>query len=164
MSRYCLAFSSALLFLLSQPARCDEASKTAKVEEFMTVANIEQNLKQALDLAMNQMKNSMLGKTSGVDLPPDRAKKMEEMQDKLSQLMRESMSWDKLKADFIKIYSDAYTEQQIDDMLAFYRSPTGRAMIAKMPQLMAQSMAVAQQHVATIMPEIQKLVHDSLAK
>jgi hypothetical protein len=164
MSRYCLAVSSALLVLLSTPVRCDEASKMAKVEEFMTVANIDQNLKQTLDIVMNQMKSNMTGKMPGVDLPPDRAKKMDEMQDKMAKLMRDAMSWDKLKADFIKIYSEAYTEKEIDDLLAFYRSPTGRAMIAKMPQLMAQSMAVAQQHVATIMPEIQKLVRESMAK
>ena len=33
--------------------------------------------------------------------------------------------------DLVKLYSDAYSENELDGILAFYRTPAGRAMLAK---------------------------------
>jgi hypothetical protein len=51
-------------------------------------------------------------------------------------------------------YAETYSEQELSDILAFYRSPSGRAVIAKAPQVM-QGVMVA---VFKMMPEIQ---HDA---
>jgi hypothetical protein len=49
-------------------------------------------------------------------------------------------------------YAETYSEQEISDILAFYKSPSGRAMTAKAPQLM-QGMIGA---VLKMMPEVQR--------
>jgi uncharacterized protein len=37
-------------------------------------------------------------------------------------------------------YAQTFSEQELNDIDAFYRSPSGRAMIAKMPQMMTSTM------------------------
>ena len=37
-------------------------------------------------------------------------------------------------------YAENFSEQELTDIDAFYRSPSGRAMIAKMPQMMSSTM------------------------
>jgi hypothetical protein len=49
-------------------------------------------------------------------------------------------------------YAENYSEQELTDILAFYKSPSGQAMIAKAPQLMQGVMA----SVLNMMPEIQR--------
>jgi hypothetical protein len=65
-----------------------------------------------------------------------------------------------MKPEYVRLYSEAYTEQQIDDMLTFYRSSTGQAMVAKTPDLMAKSSVIVQQRVMAARPEMQKLIQE----
>ena len=43
----------------------------------------------------------------------------------------------------IQAYTDVYTGEEIDGMLAFYRSPAGRAMVSKYPHLMTRVKSLA---------------------
>lgn len=46
---------------------------------------------------------------------------------------------------YIPIYDKHYTYQEILDISAFYRTPSGKSMIQKMPAVMAESMQVGSQ-------------------
>jgi hypothetical protein len=74
------------------------------------------------------------------------------------------MSWEKFKPAIVQIYAEVYTDEELDGILAFYRSPAGRAMLEKMPQLMSRTMAVAQKLMGDIQPEIEKMVKESAPK
>ena len=64
------------------------------------------------------------------------------------------------------LYSDAYSEKEVDGILAFYRSPAGRAMLAKTPELTEGSIAISKQRMEELSPKIQapldKFVRDTL--
>jgi hypothetical protein len=49
------------------------------------------------------------------------------------------------------IYAEDFNEAQLTDILAFYRTPTGRALVARLPDIARQS----SQTVAQYMPQIQ---------
>ena len=57
-----------------------------------------------------------------------------------------------LQEAMAKGYAETYSEQELSDILAFYKSPSGRAMIAKAPAVMQDVMAA----VFRMMPEIQR--------
>jgi hypothetical protein len=67
----------------------------------------------------------------------------------------------KMKTMLVQVYADTYTEEEVDGILAFYKSPAGQAMLQKMPQLMQRSMAVSQQLMSDLMPEIQKMAKEA---
>ena len=48
--------------------------------------------------------------------------------------------------------------------MAFYKTPIGQAMLAKMPQLMSKSMEISQRRMAGLMPEIQRQMQEVMQK
>ncbi len=160
MRRLHFLFLSCLLSGLSL-AHADEATKTAKIEEMFKAAKLDQLLTQSLTLAANQVKSSAFQQMFGVKLPPEQQKTAGEFQDKVMQLVTQTMSWDALKPVYVQLYARAYTEDEIDGILAFYKSPAGQAMVSKTPQLMSEASQVVQQRMLTEMqPKMQALMKE----
>jgi uncharacterized protein len=99
-------------------------------------------------------------------LDDDQRKAFDEFRQKLVDLIRASACWKAMEPDLVKLYSDAYSENELDGILAFYRTPAGRAMLAKTPELTERSIAISPQRMAQLTPKIQalldKFMHDNL--
>lgn len=57
----------------------------------------------------------------------------------------------------IDIYLNNFTEEEIQDLLSFYRSNTGRSLIKKTPMVMGESVKLSQEMMVEMMPKIQEL-------
>ena len=68
------------------------------------------------------------------------------------------MSFESLKGEFARIYAEEFTEQEIRDMIAFYRTPTGAKAIAKMSILMAKGSQIGAQRVQQNMAELNEML------
>lgn len=134
----------------------DDASKNAKIEEMLTLTNASQMMGQVFA----QMKGMATAQLSKMDIPPDKRQVADELQQKILQLVQDSLSWEKLKPKMVEIYASTFTEEEIDGILNFYKSPAGQAMLQKMPQLMQRSMTMTQQMAQEIMPQVEKLLQE----
>ena len=47
----------------------------------------------------------------------------------------------------VQTYQHVFTQEEVDGLIAFYRSPVGRAWVAKMPQANQRLMELVQQQV-----------------
>jgi uncharacterized protein len=56
--------------------------------------------------------------------------------------------------DMAKLYASRFTEQELKDTLAFYRSPLGRKLMTEEPQILDQSMRSAQTWANRLSEEI----------
>jgi TonB family protein len=56
--------------------------------------------------------------------------------------------------------SNHFTDEELDALLVFYRSPAGQSMVEKLPALTAQSFQLAQARVTAILPQIQQMAQD----
>ena len=54
---------------------------------------------------------------------------------RVNAVIREELSWARLKPDFAAIYAETFSQHEIDGLIAFYQGPIGSALVAKMPQL-----------------------------
>jgi uncharacterized protein len=70
----------------------------------------------------------------------------------------ENFKWDVMKPQIAKIYADAFTAAELQDMIAFYKSPTGQKTVEKLPGVTQQIMALALSGVQAHMPEFQQRV------
>ena len=140
--------------------RADEASKTAKILELLQVTKSDQMLKQSLD-QVRQMQTAELSKAQ---LSSEDKAKSAAVFDKINKAMADRLSWDNLKPQFIKLYSDLFTEEEIVNVLGFYKSPAGQAFLTKMPMLMKRSMALGQAAMADFQEEMQKILKESNTK
>ncbi len=142
-------------------AHADDASKQTKIQELFRLEKLDQISKQSMQRAMDMMNNpAMVQRMSGVQLPPGQQQAMQQLSGKLFPILSSALSWENVEPDYIKLYANAFTEKQIDDMIAFYKSPTGQAFAEKEPMLVQQQSAIAQQRLIGIMPEIQKTIKD----
>lgn len=56
--------------------------------------------------------------------------------------------------DAAKIYASKFTEQELKEILAFYKSPAGKKVVVQEPQIFEQSMASMDQWASTLSEEI----------
>ena len=57
----------------------------------------------------------------------------------------------------IDVYARNFSEQEIDDKVAFYKTENGQTVIKKLPVVMQESVVGSQTLVQGLMPKIQKI-------
>jgi uncharacterized protein len=136
-----------------------EPTKEAKIDRILALTKAE----SLTDQVFAQMKALMASM-----MPPDATEKQraraQELDAKLLDLVKSRMGWDKMRPEYVRMYSETFSDGEIDGMLTFYQSPAGRAMLEKMPLLISKSMALAQSRMAGITQEIQRLVEEATKK
>jgi hypothetical protein len=146
-----LIIGAAFLWCAS-PARADDASKSAKAEELLQLMQGDQIMKM-----MQPMMNGMLAQANK-DMPAEQRAKAGDMQQKFMALV--AVSLNKAKPALAKVYADTYTEEEIDAILTFYKSPAGKALLQKMPEVMQRSMPVMMQMMSDLQPELKKMMEE----
>ncbi len=130
-----------------------DASKRESVEALLEITQAN----AMMDNMYAQMDQMFVGMGQQLGIKPSEQPLFEEYMQNVVAAMRQEMSWEKMEEPIIDVYLKHYTEEEIQDMLAFYRTDTGRAMVEKMPQVMNESMMVTQQMLRGFMPRIQEL-------
>jgi len=64
----------------------------------------------------------------------------------------------------VPMYAEAYTHQEIRDLLAFYQSPTGKKAVAVTPGLMRSGEKIGQELAQGIGPELQRRIDAALQR
>lgn len=155
-----VSIGSIALLLTASGALAQDAARKAKIEEMFRLVNIDRMMQQV----MSQMKTMTEQQMSEMKLPPEAQAAAQESQDRIMKLIAEKLSWEKMKPAYIQLYSEVFTDEELDGILAFYRSPAGRAMLEKTPLLMTKAMALVQKQMGDIQPEIQKMMKEVEAK
>jgi len=134
-------------------------SKEAKIERLLALTNADATMNQVFD----QMK-AMMASQKVPGSTPEQQAKAQEMQGKILELVKTRMSFERIRPQYVKAYSETFSDEEIDGMLAFYESSAGRAMLEKMPLLMPKMMALVQAQMGDLLPEIQRITKEALQK
>jgi hypothetical protein len=154
--RYALAVPIAFFMTCALAGAQSPTTKEAKIEEILKLTRTE----SAMEQVFAQTKAIMLAQMPADATTQERAKAIS-TQAKIMDVIRARMSWDKLRPIYVKMYSETFTETEIDGILGFYRSPAGRATVDKMPLVMAKSMEFIQTQMSQIMPEVMRIVNET---
>jgi hypothetical protein len=110
------------------------------------------------------MRSGMEHALSGQALNEQQRKILEGMQDKIVGLMREELNWASMEPQMIETYRQTFTQHEVDDMLAWYTSPSGKTVIAKQPAAMKQMSEYAQLRVKDLVPKLMQLQKATVAQ
>ena len=130
--------------------------KDAKIDKLLITMNIDKQM----DTMFNQMKAMIASQLPPAATEQQKARYMD-MQDKVLDLIKSRMSWEKMRPQYIKLYSDTFSDDEIDGLVAFYESPAGKAMLTKMPVVLSKSMALSQGIVQELMPQIRDYMKEA---
>ncbi|BFI94660.1 MAG: DUF2059 domain-containing protein [Rhodanobacter sp.] len=138
-------------------AASSQPASRASINELLQVTQSHKLIDSMTARMDGMLRQSIARATAGKPIDAGEQKIIDAQVDKMETLMQQEVSWDSLQPMYVDIYSKTFTQQDINGMLAFYRSPAGQAMIAKMPALMAQLMQSVQSRMAALMPKIQQI-------
>lgn len=145
--------------LIAPMMKADDASKRAKVEELLTASHVEQLIQQEQQQVQAMMHQMMVKAAPSMENDP----KMAKVEKFITDETNAAMNYQTLKPDFIKIYADTYTEEELDGLVKFYQSPAGQAMLNKMPIVMTKTMELVQQRMQALMPQMQEHMKEMMA-
>ena len=146
------------------PVMAEVGASKASIQELMAVTKTQKMLDATWTQMDGWMQVSLKEAMAGETLNAEQEKIAEDMRSQVIALLKEDMSWSSLESDFIDIYQKSFTQKEVDDMLAFYKSEAGQAVIAKMPLVMQNSMQVMRGRMSVLMPKVRKIVQDSVSK
>src|SRR5262249_48774124 len=95
---------------------------------------------------------------------PEQQAFLDEGKARMIAVMQGEMQWEKLEPSYIDIYRKSFTDEELQGMLAFYRTPTGQAVINKLPVVLKHSIDMMHDMVQRIVPQIVKIQSETYAK
>ena len=134
--------------------RADDASKQAKVEEMLTLSKVDSISKQMLANVPDRVKQAasrqMLVQTATT---PEQKKITQWYLDQMGTIAQKGASWDAVHPKLVALYMQSFTEPELDGILAFYKTPSGKALIAKTPELSGKTIELLQSTVNGMEPD-----------
>ena len=70
------------------------------------------------------------------------------------------MSGESLREGFINIYVETFTERELDEINAFYATPTGKKTLNETPVLLEKGARLGQQRIQENIPELQRMIQE----
>lgn len=149
-----------VLFVASSAARADDASKRAKAEELFTLLHMDQMMDQLTTSVMKQVETMTQSMPGADNATPEQKKLLADFQQRVLDLVTKRLGWKALEPDFITLYATTYTEEELDGIIGFYKSPIGQKMLQKTPELMTKSTELTQQRMREVQPEFNQMIQD----
>ena len=124
--------------------------------------------RKLVDSMMAQMDNLLLQTVAqaaqGRPIPPNVQKQIDQHRAEMTAMMKDLLAWEKLEPLYVRVYQKTFTQQELDGMLAFYKTPVGAAMVAKMPAVMQNTMEEMQSLMGPVMEKMQRMQKDVAAQ
>lgn len=145
-----------------------DPNKLALIEEMFRLTKPEQVMQQAL----NQLKASFEAQTQKaisdqVRTFGDPAKyqaQIDQFQERLLAVIEGQFAWPKVKPQFIALYDQAFTTDQIRAIVSFYKSPAGQVMLEKMPLIMQKGAEIGREQMVAVLPQLQDMTMDFVSQ
>jgi hypothetical protein len=159
-----LVASAALLSNIGFAATADAPASDTSILELLEVTKSRQLLDNMSAQLDSVTRTSMQQALAGKQVSAEQQKILDDMRAQLIEIFGKHMQWVELEPMFVDIYKRTFTQSEVDGMLAFYKTPAGQAVIAKMPLAMQNSMQAMQSKLATLMPHVQQLQRETIEK
>lgn len=151
-----------VFFACSVGARA--AASPESVERLLQVMKVQSQIEmvysQALPTAQEAMRQSLGSQADAAEAE----RVFNAAMPRINAVLREELSWARLKPGFVAIYAETFTQQEVDGLIAFYEGPVGKALVAKTPQLTQRSFQMMQQRMGPTMQRVMQVAREEVEK
>jgi hypothetical protein len=164
------AFAGLPSLALAAPAADPETTAAVKsmldaMDTRKTMAATYAQMEKAMPAMMKSQIASMIA--ADTSLSPEQKRQAQAKLDRAMSGMLKAMSAifqdpaliDEMVDEMVPLYANNFTTAEINELAAFYRTPIGRKMMATVPKIAAESMAISQK---VVMPRMGKLMQDMM--
>jgi hypothetical protein len=118
------------------------------------------DMQKLMDQVVDQVQQIQLAQLESLDIPADKREQTTAFQNRLMKKVFDAMSWQVMEPEYVKLFADVYSEEELKAIVAFFKSPAGQSMLNKQPELLQKSMSLSQQRMQAVMPELQRMIRD----
>jgi hypothetical protein len=145
MRLYAVILATGLSLSMAVQAESNNPSDSM-IEAEKLLASLK--IQAALDRSMSQMLDAQLQQSPSL-LP---------YRNIMLSFFEKHMSYKTLKPDMVKLYSRAFTTDELREINAFYATDVGKKTIQKMPLLVGEAGRLGAKRVQKAMPELQSMI------
>lgn len=145
-----------LVTVNSPTSIADSKSHRETAEKLLVQLNVPKQLKGMADQALNPLRIRL----SRVKTSEEKALVVREFITRLETLIYDAYSWENNKESYIDIYTDTYTEEELDTLSEFMASEVGQKFLSPTPEF-TQAMASWNKNIAIdIKPEMTQIQNE----
>lgn len=112
--------------------------------DLLTISRAEQNIDESIELMLSmQLEQNPM---------------MSQFEDILRDFITKHMAWEGLVDEYAQLYMDAFSESELKDMVAYYRTETGQKAATMLPTLMQQGAMIGQRKMMENQGELEERI------
>jgi len=156
-------FLAASLILLPLHSIAQEAAKEPDAETMAAAKELFQtmDMEEILNGSMDSAMDGQMSQLKQIGLPEEG---LAELKTEMLKFIKEVMPWSELEPEMTRIYASNFTKAELDDLTAFYKTPTGQKAAKLTPVLMAEGMKIGQDRMMARMGELQQRITPIIQK
>ena len=141
--------------LLAQTASAAEASHRASAERFLKLANAERMTQPVYD----EVSRAIHAHFAQLGGSMRQEKLLRRYQQSAREVVDEQLAWPVIKEELVDVYLPLFSEQEFDQLSAFYESGPGRKLLEHLPALTEGSMAIVRSRTREVIsPQIDAML------
>ena len=149
-----------LLMLVAGPALAGPPSDSS-LEELFKVTDASKMFAQVNKQMDGLIQNSVHQASAGQSLTPEKQAIIDKMAQRMSELVKQTVSWDNLKPILVSTYKESFSQDDVNAMLKFYKSPAGQNMLKKMPLVMQNLMTQMQTFMKPMQEKMAQIAQEA---
>ncbi|RFZ81469.1 DUF2059 domain-containing protein [Mucilaginibacter terrenus] len=140
-----------LLFCIAAKAQTPAVTpaQLKAAEDVLVASQSETQFKSGITVMLKQ---------ASASVPEDKRTKFIEV---MNTFVTKYVSWATIKDQMASLYAQQFTEKELKDLAAFYRSPLGAKFVQKQPVLMEKSADLGRQAVQMHQADLQQMMTEA---
>jgi hypothetical protein len=136
----------------------------ASIKQLLDTAQVRKLLDSVMTKMDTLLQQTIKQTTQGRKISPKIQKDIDTQQAEVTAMLKDMLDWKKLEPLYVRVYQKSFTQEEVDGMIAFYKTPAGQAVINKMPVVMQNTMNEMQQMMTPVIQKMQKMQQDVTAE
>lgn len=137
-----------------------EKSLTKLLEVTKTQQFLEQSIQDIDTTLQSSMRRALLGKAP----TQDQVAIAQDTRDQIFAVLKEELSWERMKKDLMSVYAETFTQEEVDGILAFYETKAGKALLNKIPTVIDKNKVLVQERLVAIRPLIDDIREEMVVR
>ena len=134
------AFLSSIWFITPAVFANDAPPSDASIQELTTLSR-SQEVYRGMKAQMDAMiASSMKEASQGQTITPERQAILDRMRAQMAAAYDDAFNAQAMHMVMVRVYQETYTQDEVDGLIAFYKTPAGQALINKAPLMMQNTM------------------------
>ena len=143
-----------LVFAYPSAFAADSPPSEASIRQLLEASQVHKHV-DTIMTQMDQMMEQMIRQaTQGQSVSAEVQKQIDASRTATKSSLKEILDWRKLEPMYIRVYQKSFTQKEVNDLIAMYKTPGAQALVNKMPIVMQNAM---QEMQPLMQPLIQKM-------